>query len=87
MTKDNNLDATIKAIFQRVFEVRPEEVDDQTRRGQLERWDSLGHLVLLEALREEFLIEIPPEQALEMETVEDIKRVVNALRSDKAVAE
>ena len=81
MTKDHNLDTTIKAIFQRVFEVRPEEITDQARRGDLERWDSLGHLVLLEALQEEFHIEIPPEQALEMETVSDIKRVVTTLRA------
>ncbi len=79
MTESIDLNAKIKAIFQRVFEVRPEEIADQTRRGELERWDSLGHLVLLEALREEFRIEIPPEQALEMETVQDIKRVVTAL--------
>jgi acyl carrier protein len=82
MTKDNNLDAAVKAIFRRVFEVRPEDITAQTRRGELERWDSLGHLVLLEALREEFHIEIPPERALEMETVEDIKRVVVTLRAN-----
>ena len=84
MNKNNNLDATIKAIFQRVFELRPEEITDQARRRDLERWDSLGHLVLLEALQEEFHIEIPPEQGLEMETVADIKRVVTTLRGTRS---
>ncbi len=85
MTGRNNLDETIKAIFKQVFEAPPEEVSDQTRRGEFERWDSLGHLVLLEALREQFQIKIEPEQALEMETVGDIKRIVTALGADGIV--
>jgi acyl carrier protein len=74
--KDKDLDAAIKAIFWRVFQVRPEEITDQTGWDDLERWDSLGHLELVEALREEFQIAIPPEEALEMGTVGDIKRIV-----------
>lgn len=85
MTEANNLDTVIKVIFERVFEVQPKEITDQTRRGELERWDSLGHLVLVEALREEFHIEIPPEQALEMETIGDIKRIVSALRAGNVI--
>lgn len=85
MMKDNDLDAAIKAIFQRVFKVRPEELTDQTHWGDLERWDSLGHLELLEALQEEFQIKIPPEQALDMFSLGDIKRVVRALLAGGAV--
>jgi len=54
MTEGHNLGTAVKAIFQRVFEVQPEEITDQASCGDLERWDSLGHLVLLEALQEEF---------------------------------
>ncbi len=85
MTENDNLDEAIKAIFKRVFEAPAEEVSDRTRRGEFDRWDSLGHLVLLEALREEFQIEIEPERALEMETVGDIKRIVTALGADRIV--
>lgn len=74
------IDARVQSIFQRVFELPPGSgLSPKTRRGQLERWDSLGHLELLEALRKEFGIEIPPEQALEMETFADVTRVVGAL--------
>jgi acyl carrier protein len=78
MTEDK-LTAAIAAVFQRLFEVPAETVKDQTRRGQLERWDSLGHLLLIEALCEAFKVEIPPEKALEMESVQDIKRVLSSL--------
>jgi len=79
MLKENVVELMIKNIFLQVFEVPPGEITDQTRRGELERWDSLGHLVLLESLREEFRIEIEPEQALEMETIKDIKHLVTTL--------
>ncbi|HLB88936.1 MAG TPA: acyl carrier protein [Terriglobales bacterium] len=81
--RETDLHRAIQAVFGQVFEARPEEITNQTRRGDLERWDSLGHLVLLEALREEFRIEIEPEQALEMETVGDVKRVLTTLLSEK----
>lgn len=78
MMKDTDLDVAIKAIFQRIFGVRPEDIHDQTGWNDLERWDSLGHLELIEALREAFQIEIGPEQALEMGTVGAIKRVLGS---------
>jgi acyl carrier protein len=80
MSNYKNLEATIKVIMARIFEVRPEEITDKTRRRELERWDSLSHLTLLVALQEEFHIEIPQDQALEMETLEDIKRAVTCSR-------
>jgi acyl carrier protein len=85
MTNDENLDATIKAIFRRVFDVSPEQISDQTGWGDLERWDSLGHLMLLDALREEFRIQIPPEVALDMSSVAEIKRILRALHVGEVV--
>jgi acyl carrier protein len=81
MTQDDILDAAIKAIFWRVFQIQPEEITDQTSWDDLEQWDSLGHLELLEALREAFHIDIPPEQAVEMRAVGDIKRMVSSLQA------
>ncbi len=79
MINDDQLDATIKEIFQKLFKISQDEVDDETRRGHLETWDSLGHLDLVEALRGEFGLDISPERALDMETVKDIKRAVREL--------
>jgi len=82
MISDNNLDGRVRAIFQQLFGVAPEIINDQTRRGDLERWDSLGHLDLVEALRVEFQIDIGPEEALEMETVADIKQIISVGLAD-----
>ena len=82
MVRDNHLDGRVISIFQKLFEVTPGVINDQIRRGDLERWDSLGHLELVEALRVEFQIDIPPEEALEMETVGDIKRIISVWLAD-----
>jgi acyl carrier protein len=72
-------EAALKAVFQRVFKLDPRVVTDRTKRGSIESWDSLGHLELIEALQKDFGITIPPEEALEMETFADVRRVVAKL--------
>src|SRR5436190_14830775 len=79
MTRQRDVPQRVETLLQRVFEVAPRQLRDETRRGELDRWDSLGHLALIEALREEFAIDIPPELALSMDTVADVKRITSAL--------
>ena len=79
MNEGKSLALGIEVVIQRVFKLRSDQLRDDTRRGDVERWDSLGHLTLIEALREAFAVEISPEQALDMETVADVKRIVTDL--------
>jgi acyl carrier protein len=71
----------IAYLFRRLFGTPPEDITDSSRRGDLEGWDSLGHLILIAALRNEFSVDIPPEMALEIETVADVRRIVSARRN------
>jgi acyl carrier protein len=86
MNPDHDLDRAVKTLFHRLFEVEPDSVTDQTRRGELERWDSLGHLDLLEAVRNEFGVDVQPEQALQMETFLDVKRTITELKAGDPAA-
>jgi acyl carrier protein len=79
MMNSGDINDRVNAIFQRLFQAAPEALGDTVRRGQLERWDSLGHLELLTALEKEFQIDIPAEEVLSMETVGDVKRLVAKL--------
>jgi acyl carrier protein len=78
---DQTLRGQIGTVIEETFQVPAAMITDETRRGDLDRWDSLGHLTLIEALRQRFGIEITPEDALEMDTVGDVKRIVVALYS------
>ncbi len=74
----------ICVVFERALRVDREKLSDRTRRGDLEEWDSLGHLVLVEALSEEFKVNISPESALDMETIHDIKLVISRLQEQQS---
>ena len=76
MTVSEELDARIGAVFGRALRVDPNRLGDETRRGQLEEWDSLGHLSIVRELEDEFDVQISPEMALELETIADIKRLL-----------
>lgn len=75
-----DLDQRVLDVFRRVFpgaqSLSVDAVDTDLRRGVLEEWDSLGHLQLIATLTEEFSVPITPEQALELESVEDVKRFI-----------
>ncbi len=74
-----SFDKRIYNIFQRVLRISPDGLSDQTRRGNLEVWDSLSHILIVAALSEEFEVNIPPEEALEMETIQDVKQIISRL--------
>jgi acyl carrier protein len=75
----DKLNDRINVIFKRLFQARPESLGDHIRRGELQRWDSLGHLELVSSLEREFHIEIPTDEVLTMETVGDVRRTVEKL--------
>ena len=79
MPASEKVQLRVREVIARVFQADPQAFNQETRRGDLEKWDSLGHLTLIEALCSEFEIEIPPEDALDMETVNDITRIVHTL--------
>ncbi len=76
------INGRVRKICGEVFRVDPDELSDDVRRGELDGWDSLGHLDLVSALEKQFSVRLRPEQALEIETIGDAKRVLARLLSD-----
>ncbi len=70
------LDLQVRRVFASIFPGDPSAIEDGTRRGELEGWDSLAHLDLVSELENEFGVTLDPEDALEIETFGDAKRVV-----------
>ena len=56
----------IKNIMSSVFNVELSEIDDTSTQGDLDNWDSLGHMNLIVALEEEFGVEFDEEEIVEM---------------------
>jgi acyl carrier protein len=86
MSNPRDVERRVEELFRELFGLHAAEASDDARRGDLPRWDSLGHLDLLVALRKEFAIDIPLDQALAMETVGDVKRIVAALVLERSAS-
>ena len=72
----DDLDIRIKAIFRNTLKIPSDKIADESRRGDFEEWDSLGHIMLIDALAKEFNLKISAEEALDMESIQDIKRTI-----------
>jgi acyl carrier protein len=67
---------TPEAIVAQVFGLNEHEIDDSTSNKNLEAWDSMGHVTLIMELEAVFGVALSMEDALEMTSVADIKRIL-----------
>lgn len=54
------------------------ELQDSTGPGEIDAWDSLGHVNIITAIEEEYEIEIDPDEILEIQSIGDIKKLLAA---------
>ena len=66
----------IKEIVATVFEIDKSKINDNINKFDYEKWDSLGHINLIAALEEHFDIILEPEEMMEINTVNDIEKVI-----------
>lgn len=59
-----------------IFEAPVEEIHPQTKRDDIEGWDSLGTLTLMAQLDEEFEILLSEDELSELKVVEDILTIL-----------
>jgi acyl carrier protein len=56
----------IRELFATILQARPQDVHDGTQPADVERWDSMQHLILVSGFEEEFGVEVDPEEAVDM---------------------
>jgi acyl carrier protein len=66
----------IKDIVAAVFEIDKSKIDDNIKKFDYEKWDSLGHINLIAALEEHFDIMLEPEEMASIETIDDIEKLI-----------
>lgn len=63
-------------IIADILEVQSNEISLESSVGDFTKWDSLGHLAILQNVQDEFEIEFEPEEIIELEDVADIIKIV-----------
>jgi acyl carrier protein len=67
----------IKQVMSVIFEISPNQINEDASMDNIENWDSLKHLNLILALEEEFSISIPDEEVGDLVNFKLISLVIN----------
>lgn len=56
----------------------PEErnIKDEDGPGVMEEWDSMGHVNIIDAVEDQYGIQINPEETLKIQSVKDLKDIL-----------
>ena len=71
------LEERVRRVISTTFDVPLDEVTIDTSRETLERWDSMGHLVLTLELEQEFGVQLVPEHVVRMTSVRDAAEILS----------
>lgn len=70
------VDERVKTIISTIFNTPAEEIGPGSSPETIEAWDSMGHLMLVLELEQEFGIQIPPEEVEKMTSVAAVGQAV-----------
>ena len=56
----------IKELFATILNINEKDINGDITPQNIEKWDSMQHLILVSSFEEEFKINIEPEEAIEM---------------------
>ena len=71
----------LKELIADLFKCNLAEVTDGTGPGDIPGWDSLGHVSLMAEIQRQFGKHVPLEDAVEVESVADLTRILERLPS------
>ena len=75
----NSAEKKLIEILTKVLLLEESEISDELSRDDVEEWDSLAHLMLINELEETFQITINDDDILAIRTIGDLKKVLKKL--------
>jgi len=72
----DSIDDRLKKVFCEVLHISADVYNEELSAGDIQEWDSLGHVNLLQAVEDEFNIAFDVTDALELESVKDFLLLV-----------
>ena len=73
----------VQEIFRAVFDNPGLDIDDQTSAGDVQKWDSLNHVILISEVEKKYNIKFDLNDLLNARTVADICNAVIRLSASK----
>ena len=72
----DDLEKKLKNIMSIVFELKSNEINDDSSPENIEKWDSLKHMMLIGAIEDEFDIQFTNDEMLELLNYKLIKLIL-----------
>ncbi|MBC7388820.1 MAG: acyl carrier protein [Opitutaceae bacterium] len=63
-------------LLKEAFNAQPASITDETRLMSFEEWDSMNHMLFITKLEEAYGIELTGDEIAMMQTVGDVKKVL-----------
>ncbi len=70
----------LKDLMADLFKCEVSELNDDTGPGDINGWDSLGHVALMAEIQTRFGTHVPVEDAIEVESITDIVAILERLQ-------
>ena len=67
----------VKEIMAEVFVCNVEDINVDTKKNDLDNWDSLQHLIFVSQLESEISLKFTPEEIYEMNGFAEIIKIIN----------
>jgi acyl carrier protein len=74
-----NTNSRLKALIAGLFTCDVSQLTDDVGPGDIPGWDSLGHVTLMAAIRQEFGTDVPVEEAIEVGSIADLAAILDRL--------
>ena len=75
----DSLNGRLKHLIAHLFKYPVEKLTDEIGPGDIPGWDSLGHVTLMTAIHEAFGSHVPVEDAIEVESIADLEKILARL--------
>lgn len=72
-----NIINRIQDIFRDIFDDESLEINESTNAEDIEEWDSLIHITILQTVQDEFGLEFSIDEITEMKNVGDMIKAIN----------
>ena len=66
----------VSKIISKILKIPLEEIDDNFEMNHVSQWDSVAHLEIITSLEEEFKIQFSAEEISILESLKNIKKIV-----------
>ena len=73
---ENDLTARVCRIIAEVFSLPEDRVTPQTTAADIEPWDSMGHLMLVLQIEQEFETQLEPEETERMDSAANVAQIL-----------